>query len=297
MRWIAPTLPANLADPIVLDLGEPGLNFSSGANGVAFDINADGATDQVAWTEGEDGILALDVDRNGTIDNGSEIFTPQFAGGQYSSSMAALASLDSNGDGRIDQSDESFDRLVVWKDADHDGVSDPGELSSLRDNGITGIDLDAAATGETVDGQWISARGTFSYADGTSGELVEVNLEANLGSPTQPASDAKELSSAAMVADIDDVPSDLDGATGALREGVLSAQDVFSGVPDAIDLTEILSISKLDTVTAVDPLAKQAGSGGYTDMASLSYSGTINDIVTKYLDSHGSAQQQAQANT
>ena len=290
----------------MLDLGEPGLNFSSGANGVAFDINADGAADQVAWTEGEDGILALDVDGNGTIDNGSEIFTPQFAGGQYSSSMAALASLDSNGDGRIDESDESFDRLVVWKDADHDGVSDPGELSSLGDNGITGIDLDAAATGETVDGQWVSARGTFSYADGTSGEFVEVNLEANLGSPTQPASDAEELSSAAMVADIDDVPSDLDGATGALREGVLSVQDVLSGLPDAIDLTEILSISiepdvvgggfiELDTVTAVDPLAKQAGSGGYTDMASLSYSGTINDIVTQYLDSQ--AQQQAQANT
>ena len=44
---------------------------------------------------------------------------------------------------------------------------------------------------------------------------------------------------------------------------------------------------ELGTVTAVDPLAKQAGSGGYTDMASLSYSGTINDIVTQYLDSHG----------
>ena len=32
-----------VADPIVLDLGEPGLNFSSGANGVQFDINGDGA--------------------------------------------------------------------------------------------------------------------------------------------------------------------------------------------------------------------------------------------------------------
>ena len=70
-----------MADPIVLDLGEPGLNFSSGENGVTFDINADGVADQMAWTAGEDGILALDLDGSGTIDNGTEIFSPWFAGG------------------------------------------------------------------------------------------------------------------------------------------------------------------------------------------------------------------------
>ena len=49
-----------LADPIVLDLGAPGLAFASGENSVSFDINADGVVDQMAWTAGEDGILALD---------------------------------------------------------------------------------------------------------------------------------------------------------------------------------------------------------------------------------------------
>ena len=121
-----------VADPIVLDLGEPGLNFSSGANGVQFDINADGAADQVAWTEGDDGILALDLDNSGTIDNGTEMFTPYFAGGNHASGVAALATLDDNADSMIDSSDASFGDLRVWQDLNHDGISDAGELASLE---------------------------------------------------------------------------------------------------------------------------------------------------------------------
>ena len=70
---------SSAADPIVLDLGAPGVSFAGMDQGVQFDINADGAVEQVAWTAGEDGILALDLDNSGTIDNGTEMFTPYFA--------------------------------------------------------------------------------------------------------------------------------------------------------------------------------------------------------------------------
>ena len=40
------------ADPLVLDLGHPGIAFSSLGDGVSFDINADGHADQIAWTSG-----------------------------------------------------------------------------------------------------------------------------------------------------------------------------------------------------------------------------------------------------
>ena len=46
-------------DPIVLDLGAPGISFTSVSNGVSFDINGDGVADQVAWTAGNDGIPGL----------------------------------------------------------------------------------------------------------------------------------------------------------------------------------------------------------------------------------------------
>ena len=68
----------SVTDPIILDLGAPGLAFSGLADGVTFDINGDGVADQMAWTAGEDGILALDLDGYGTIDNGTEIFSPVF---------------------------------------------------------------------------------------------------------------------------------------------------------------------------------------------------------------------------
>ena len=74
-------LSEGVADPIILDLGAPGISFTPLDDGVQFDINADGTLDQVAWTAGDDGILAYDLDLSGKIENGAEIFTPQFAGG------------------------------------------------------------------------------------------------------------------------------------------------------------------------------------------------------------------------
>ena len=75
----------------------------------------------------------------GLIDSGNELFTPDFAGGHYASGLAALASLDSNHDGVINSADQDFAKLVVWQDADHNGVSGAGELHSLIDLGITEI--------------------------------------------------------------------------------------------------------------------------------------------------------------
>ncbi|MCJ8237261.1 DUF5801 domain-containing protein (plasmid) [Rhizobium sp. SSM4.3] len=176
------TLVANgQVDPIILDLDKNGFAFSSIDNGVTFDINADGKADQIAWTS-DDGILAYDVDGNGLIDNGSEIFTPNFNGGAYASGVAALASLDLNGDGKIDANDAAFEKLSIWVDANNNGVSDEGELSSLTDHGVTSISLTTDQTGGTEDDQTIFAAGEFTFADGSTGNFVEVGFETIFGS-------------------------------------------------------------------------------------------------------------------
>ncbi|WP_425994501.1 Ig-like domain-containing protein [Afipia sp. DC4300-2b1] len=169
------------ADPIVLDLDHNGFAFTSSADGVQFDINSDGVKDQIAWTSnGHDGLLALDVNGNGKIDNGSELFTPTFAGGNFTDALAALASLDSNHDGVIDSKDQAFAQLSVWQDANHNGVTDAGEMRSLTGLGITGINLDAAAGTGTIDGQSVAAKGIFTYADGSTGSFVEVDFDTSL---------------------------------------------------------------------------------------------------------------------
>jgi len=175
------TTPPLAADPIILDLDKNGFAFSLIDNGVTFDIDADGKGDQIAWTS-DDGILAYDVDGNGLIDNGSEIFTPDFNGGKYASGVAALASLDANGDGKIDAEDDAFSKLSVWVDANNNGVSDEGELSSLFDNGVTSISLTTDQAGGTEDGQTIFAEGEFTFADGSTGNFVEVGFDTIFGS-------------------------------------------------------------------------------------------------------------------
>lgn len=166
------------ADPIILDLNGDGYSFGATA---LFDIDADGAADRVTWNSSNDGILAVDLDGNGTIDSGTEIFTPGFGGGKFANGTEALASLDDNGDGVIDANDAAFAKLLVWQDANADGVSDAGELSGLADQGITSISTGAASVDETIDGQAVTARGSFTRADGNKGDYIEVQLDAQLG--------------------------------------------------------------------------------------------------------------------
>ncbi len=168
----------NGADPIILDLDGDGYRFGSTAT---FDIDADGAADRVTWNSSADGMLAIDLNGNGRIDDGSELFTPDFAGGGFASGVDALASLDSNGDGVIDASDPAYADLLIWRDANADGVSDAGELARLADLGITSVAATAVAVDEAIDGQTVTARGGFIRADGTTGGYVEVNLDTRFG--------------------------------------------------------------------------------------------------------------------
>jgi T1SS-143 domain-containing protein len=222
----------NAADPLILDLGAPGFAFSGLVDGVAFDINGDGVADQMAWTAGEDGILALDVDGSGTIDNGTEIFSPYFAGGNHANGVAALATLDGNADGLIDSNDAAYGDLKVWQDLDHDGTSDTGELAGLADRGITGISLDVTPVETNIDGQQVLAEGTFHYAEGTSSAFVEVALDTALGTVPESSADASvDGDPGGIVATGGDGPASLAGDTGNDNLTAGAGPDTFQFAP------------------------------------------------------------------
>ena len=164
-------------DPIVLDLGAEGISLTDAQNGVSFDIDGDGHAEQTAWTTGEDGILALDLDGSGKIENGTELISPDFDGGNHANSIEALATLDSNGDSVIDASDSRFSELLVWTDGNHDGVSGEGELHSLADLGIEFIDLNAVFGDSVTSGQETFAKGQFTMANGETHDYVGVNFD------------------------------------------------------------------------------------------------------------------------
>ncbi|WP_339762778.1 Ig-like domain-containing protein, partial [uncultured Hoeflea sp.] len=168
-------LSSNATDPIVLDLNGDGVDLSATA---AFDIDADGDLDQIGWTGPEDGVLAVDLDGSGAIENGSELFSEVFGGGSHANSLEALRTFDSNGDGVIDAQDAAYDDILVWQDANSDGVSQAGELQTLAERGIASLDLDAAEANQTVDGNTIFAEGTYTKADGGTGSYVGVSFGA-----------------------------------------------------------------------------------------------------------------------
>jgi hypothetical protein len=120
--------------PIVIATGSSSYHFTSVQDGVRFDIDGDGAAEQVAWTRmnQEVAFLAIDLDGNGRISSGKELFGNHTIPGE-SNGFQALAkmALESNGGvarGSISSDDPLFDRLLLWTDRNHNGISEPSEL-------------------------------------------------------------------------------------------------------------------------------------------------------------------------
>ena len=62
----------DMTEPIVLDLDGNGFGTTGISNGINFDFNGDGLAEKIAWASDGDGVLVVDLNGNGKIDNGSE---------------------------------------------------------------------------------------------------------------------------------------------------------------------------------------------------------------------------------
>lgn len=140
--------PNGCAEPLLIKLDNGPLRLAGLEDPVMFDINANGHPRAIGWTVRGDqttAFLALDRNGNGVIDDGSELFgnaTPLPNGAKAGNGFLALAQYDLNGDGVIDQADPIWASLLLWVDANHDGFSQPSELTPLSASGITRIDLE-----------------------------------------------------------------------------------------------------------------------------------------------------------
>jgi len=165
--------------PLALDLNGDGIHSISAASGVVFDVNADGQSEQVGWLSAGDAWLALDRNRNGLIDDGSELFgcgTRMPDGSKALDGFAALRMLDSNQDGAIDAGDSSFDKLLVWVDSNLNAKTDPGEIRTLSQADIKLLSLSNHATSILDQGNLIGLVGSYTTSDGRNRDLVDIWL-------------------------------------------------------------------------------------------------------------------------
>ena len=170
-------------DPLTLDLDGDGVETTSVNRSLLFDHAGDGLKQATGWIASDDGLLVLDRNGNGVIDDGTELFgdnTRLTDGSLAIDGFAALSELDKNDDGKIDSADETFHELKVWRDLSNDGVSQSFELFGLSELGITSLSTEnTQAEIDLGDGNFIIAQGSFERNDGTTGSMVDLNLEAN----------------------------------------------------------------------------------------------------------------------
>ena len=134
--------------PILIDVAGNGFDLTDLDHGVRFDITGNLGPEPLSWTQAnsDDAFLALDLNANGTIDNGKELlgnFSAQLAPepGEERNGFRALELFDTNRDGVINNEDGVYSELRLWQDKNHNGVSEPNEFHSLEHFGLRSLEL------------------------------------------------------------------------------------------------------------------------------------------------------------
>jgi hypothetical protein len=154
-------------DPLVLAVGGGAPSLGAGTQQV--DVDNDGTGDAVAALAPGSAYLVRDLNGNGVVDAGSELFGPATEDG-----FGELAALDQDGNGWVDEGDAAFTQLSLWT-----GVQGAA-LTSLKAAGVGALATDhvstpyqyGAATGV------LTASSIFLYEDGRAGISGELELYA-----------------------------------------------------------------------------------------------------------------------
>lgn len=164
---------ARKTDPLVVNFAGTAAQLTD--QRFAFDLNADGSTEQINFLAPGSGFLAFDRNGDGRINNGSELFGPTSGDG-----FQELAALDGDSNGWIDENDASFAQLAVWT-RDKSGKD---ALLSLNDSDVGAIALSRITTpfelktnANELLGE-IRTSGIFLHETGTAGTIQQIDLTA-----------------------------------------------------------------------------------------------------------------------
>lgn len=141
----------------------------------AFDLDADGNTENISFVGSGSGFLALDVNSDSKINDGSELFGPRTGDG-----FSELKQYDEDNNNWIDENDSIYNKLYIWtKDAQGTDI-----LSCLRESGVEAIYLssigssfDLTDSQNQLNGQ-INTTGVYLTSDDNVKTIQQIDLVA-----------------------------------------------------------------------------------------------------------------------
>ena len=159
-------------DPLVINLDGNIAGLSDQT--FFFDLDGDGEKEEISTLKSGSGYLALDLNEDGVINDGSELFGTKTGNG-----FADLAKYDQDGNGWIDEDDEVWSKLLIWT-KDEDGKD---KLYHLSEAGVGAICLQNANTEFSLNSVKdnhtngvLRNTGIFLYENGTVGTVQHLDL-------------------------------------------------------------------------------------------------------------------------
>ena len=159
-------------DPLVINLDTNVASVSD--QKFFFDLDQDGTEEEISMLNSGSGFLALDLNGDGVINDGGELFGTKSGNG-----FADLAKYDSDGNGWIDEADEIWDKLLIWvKDEQGNDT-----LYHLSDLGVGAIGLGNISTQFALNSAqdnhtnaMIRNTGIFLYENGNVSTVQHLDL-------------------------------------------------------------------------------------------------------------------------
>ena len=164
---------AKFIDPLVINVGSDVSSISD--QHFYFDLDCDDKEEKISALSQGSGYLALDRNRDGKINDGSELFGTKSGDG-----FKDLGVYDKDNNGWIDENDEIYEALRIWI-RDEEGKD---HLMSLKEADVGAIYLGSASTefthqnSEFVIAGMMKASGLFLRESGGVGTVHQLDMAA-----------------------------------------------------------------------------------------------------------------------
>ena len=160
-----------IVDPLVINYAGQAAELTE--TKFSFDLDSNGTEDQISFVSSGNGFLAVDTNKDGKINNGTELFGPQTGNG-----FNELAQFDEDNNKWIDESDSIFNKLCIWT-KDENGNDN---LFALGQVGIGAIYLGNIETyfsmknqANELQGQ-VQKTGIFIKENGIAGTVQQIDM-------------------------------------------------------------------------------------------------------------------------